>query len=331
MANSLQERVGKWFMSMPLGPIIQEANLQVLQLDKALYCEYEPTRGAHPDFSQRADAWLGNFEGDDERQQLLFRLLPKLFFVGPREFDSLYQTAFNHQFAIWLIDQLGVTFDDVDCESKVRAAVSRTWFCPITDSMRINSFYHLNGIEGQGYRPDWLSLARFGSVEKIEKYIKKKRIERIVLLEDFVGNGGQINPGVLFAARLPSSIPVLVVPLVICPAARDFRREIQEAYAHVRIAPVLELPEKEFVSKDPLPDEDELMSRWRGLSAEVADRLRDGLSPDQLRQAKKYIPLGWRGTGALVVLYTNCPNNSLPIIFQKSQSWNAVFPRSARA
>ena len=316
---------------MPVGPIIQEANLQVRQLEKELYAEYEPMRGAHPDFNQRAEGWLGNFEGDEERQQLLFRLLPKLFFVGPREFESLYQTAFNHQFAVWLIDQLGVTFDDVDCETKIRDAVKHTWFCPITDSMRINSFYHLNGVEGQNYRPDWLSLARFGSVEKVEKYIKRKKIERIVLLEDFVGNGGQINRGVLFAARLPSAIPILVVPLVICPAAKEFRREIQEAFGHVRIAPVLELPEKEFVTKDPVPDEDELISKWRELSIEVADRLRAGLSSEQLRQANKYIPLGWRGTGALVVLYTNCPNNSLPIIFHKSESWRPVFPRSARA
>lgn len=331
MANSLQERVAKWFMSMPVGPIIQEANLQVRQLAKELYAEYEPMRGAHPDFNQRAEAWLSNFEGDEERQQLLFRLLPKIFFIGPREFESLYQTAFNHQFAIWLIDQLGVTFDDVDCETRIHDAVKHTWFCPITDSMRINSFYHLNGIEGQNYRPDWLSLARFGSVEKVEKYIKRKKITRIVLLEDFVGNGGQINPGVLFAARLPSAIPILVVPLVICPAAREFRREIQEGFGHVQIAPVLELPEQEFVSKNAVANEDELISQLRALSIDVAGRLRIGLSPDQLRQAEKYIPLGWRDTGALVVLYTNCPNNSLPIIFHKSESWKPVFPRSARA
>lgn len=331
MGNPLQERVTKWFMSMPLGPAIQESNFQVMQFAKQLFCEYEPTRGAYPDFNQRAEAWLANLEGDDERQQLLFRMLPRLFFVGPREFDSLYQTAFNHQFAVWLIDQLGVTFDDADCETKIRAAIKRTWFCPITDSMRINSFYHLNGIEGQNYRPDWLSMARFGSVDKIEKYIRRKKIERIVLLEDFVGNGGQIRTAVLFAARLPSAIPVLIVPLVICPGARDFRREIHDEFAHVSIAPVLELADKEFVTKDPLLGEDDLMSKWRSLSLEVATRLQEGLSGEQLQQAKKYIPLGWRDTGALVVLYTNCPNNSLPIIFQKSNSWKPVFPRSARA
>jgi hypothetical protein len=340
MNIDINERIGKWFMSLedidignnttrPLGEIIEEVNTNLHQLADKLYVDYEPTRGAHPDFWRRLERWLDNVD-DAGSQQVLFRLLPHLFFIGPREFDSLYRTAFNHQIATWLIDQLDLKLDDPQAGESLQRAIEATWFCPITDSMRINKFYHLNRIEGMDHRPDWRSLDRFGDKDKMSDYIKLHGIKRIVLLEDFVGNGSQIRKAVECAAQLSPELPVLVVPLVICPSADALITELQGKYCQLTFAPCLRLPEMEFLTATPTPGESILYPAVRIIAEGVADSMKIGLSVNRLAQAKKFIPYGWHGTGALVVLYTNCPNNTLPIIFHESQNWSALFPRASR-
>jgi len=42
-------------------------------------------------------------------------------------------------------------------------------------------------------------------------------------------------------------------------------------------------------------------------------------------------PFGFKGTGALVVMYSNCPNNSLPVLHNESEEWSALFPRIPRS
>lgn len=336
----LTERIDSWFMSLEpvddgkggesqLGIIIESINTQLRYLADQLYVDYEPTRGPHPDFWQRLEAWLDNLD-DETRQQYLFRLLPHIFFAGPRELESLYRTAFNHQIATWLIDQLNLAFDDAEAQNKLHSAVASTWFCPVTDSMRINQFYHLNRIEGRDHRPDWRCLARFGDKEKISQYISQHRIERIVLIEDFVGNGSQIRKGVEFAANLQPKVPVLVVPLIVCPAADTLFAELQGKYPHVAFSPCLRLPESEFLTMKPIADEKAIFAAIREISESVADRMREGFTEEQLIQVNKYVPFGWHGTGALVVLHTNCPNNTLPIIFHECPKWKPLFPRASR-
>ena len=71
--------------------------------------------------------------------------------------------------------------------------------------MRINAFYHLNNISGTSYRPDWLSLAKFGDRKAIADFLAAGGIERIVLLEDFVGSGdfvGRSSPVLLFCGEV---------------------------------------------------------------------------------------------------------------------------------
>jgi hypothetical protein len=314
----------------PLGKVIQDVNNHVTYLAERLYLEYEPTRGPYPDFWQRLEKWLDNLEDEDD-QQLFFRLLPHTFFVGTREFDSLYRVAFNNQVAVWLIDQLGIPLNAPNAADMLKQAVQETWFCPITDSMRINAFYHLNHIEGRDYRPDWRSLYKFGSVEKIMKYISDSGIKRLVLLEDFVGNGGQVKKALDWAAtKLSVKLPLLVVPLLLCPCGEPFFKELQEKYTHVRVSPCILLPDSGFIEEAPRDGESPVFSGIRRICVSSADQMRTGLGDDQLTNSNKYLPFGWQKTGALVVLYTNCPNNTLPIIFHGSPQWKPLFPRAAR-
>jgi len=338
---TVQERIANWIMSTepvpvdggghePLGALIQDVNRHVEQMAQRLYWEYEPTRGAHPDFWQRLNKWLANVE-TETRQQYLFRLLPHLFFVGTHEIDSLYRVAFNNQIAVWLINQLNMSLNDPNASDLLKQAVRETWFCPITDSMRINAFYHVNNIEGRDYRPDWRSLYRFGNADKVSEFILANGIKRIVLLEDFVGNGGQIKKAIDWAAtKLKSRVPLLVVPLVLCPCGIPFFRGLEEKYDHVRMSTCILLRESGFLTDAPNPGEPPVFTEIRNICTLAVDQMQDGLDAAQLERAEKYIPFGWHKTGALIVLYTNCPNNTLPIVFHSAPHWKPLFPRSAR-
>ncbi|HWY69467.1 MAG TPA: hypothetical protein VNX88_12430 [Terriglobales bacterium] len=324
--NALPHKLQRWIMSLPDGPMFQTINEHVEHLAEELYCEYEPTKGPYPDFWQRFEDWLDN--GDDEtKQQSLFRLMPSLFFIGPKELDNLYRVAFNCNITAWLIDQLSLTLDDVALSSKVTEALSHTWFCPLTDSMRINAFYHLNHISGRDHRPDWLSLAVLADPAKVDTFVSSKKIERIVLLEDFVGSGSQIEPAIKFAGSLSSRLPTLIVPLVICPAGVDAARAWETSFNNVQVRPVLELRRLDFLTRAPQTDEPTDHAVFRDLAIDSFSKL---LAGKTAQEAKIYGPFGFDDTGGLVILATNCPDNTLPLIHHGSVTWKPLFPRASR-
>lgn len=313
-------------MSLPDGVAIQAVNEHVEHLARELYCEYEPTKGPYPDFWRRLELWLQNV-ADEADQKVLFRLLFHMFFVGSKELDNLYRVAFNENILRWLIDQLNLRLDDPDLELKLNNAVARTWFCPITDSMRINAFYHLNHLSGHSLRPDWLSLGYLGDPVKIDAFLAARNIERIVLLEDFVGSGSQIAPAIDFVGKLPSSTPTLLLPLIICPSGATSLDGWQAAFPQLSWSTVLELRPLDFITALPQVGEPILFAELRPLAIRSMPSL---LGAQTLEESKIYGPFGFDGTGGLLVLATNCPDNTLPMIHHKSSLWNALFPRASR-
>jgi hypothetical protein len=215
----------------------------------------------------------------------------------------------------------------VNLSSKVSDGLSHTWFCPLTDSMRINAFYHLNHISGCNHRPDWLSLAVLADPVKVDAFLRGKKIERIVLLEDFVGNGSQIEPAVAFAGSLVSRLPTLVLPLVICPAGVESARRWESTYTNIRVRPVLELRRIDFLTRTPQPNEPTDHTDFRLLAIDSFPKLLGGQTA---AEAKIYGPFGFDDTGGLVVLATNCPDNTLPLVHHASDTWKALFPRASR-
>jgi hypothetical protein len=323
---TLEEKVRGWILSRPDGTIYESVNQHIDYLATELYCEYEPTKGPYPDFWQRFEAWIENAHNEAD-QQTLFRLMSSLFFIGPQELDNLYRVAFNRNITKWLVDQLSLALDDPALPEKVSAGLAQTWFCPLTDSMRINAFYHLNHISGRNHRPDWLSLAVLGDPQKVDNFLQAKGIKRIVLLEDFIGNGSQVNPAISFAGSLTSKLPTLVVPLVICPSGAARATAWQTTFANITCSPVLELREFDFLSKDPRPDEPDEHGKMRKLASDCFSTLLGG---QNIHEAKVYGPFGFGDTGGLVVLSTNCPDNTLPLIHHRSPTWSPLFPRASR-
>jgi hypothetical protein len=327
MSRLLKQKLPEWSLDASFGDAILDANSKIAQLIPRLFDHYEPTRGPFPKFWDRLDDWLNNIP-EESKQRMLFQLVPHIFFVGPEELDSLYRVAFNANIAHWLIEQEKLSLDAGDTVSRLRSALDRTWICPITDSMRINAFYHLNNLPGRDYRPDWASIAKFADKSKLETFMNVERIERIVLLEDFIGSGCQVRDAIRYAVQLRPRRPILVAPLIICPTGQELLIKYTRIFSHLTYDPVLEIDPAQFVSATPTPAEPPLFAEIRQLVRDYYPLLLKGLSKKERR--KMYGPFGFRETGSLIVLWTNCPDNTLPSIHHRSDEWRPLFPRASR-
>lgn len=299
-------------------------DLEAIQyLSARVFDDYEPAQFDR--FENRLDRWLHNVESDEDRRTL-FRLLSKLFFIGRPEFESLCRAAFHGPVLRWLVDQEGVDIADSRAGDILAAAVERTWFCPITDSMRINAFLKVNRLTGKSHRPDWRSLKTFGSPDQIKGYMDRESIDRLVLLEDFVGSGTQMRSVVKFAAGLSSELPILACPLVTCPAGDEVGEELARQFDNVAYEAAMKITSGMLIKADAQPEEQPLHSQVRDLTLRVKDRL----GPTEADvESKRYH--GFKGTGAVVALYSNCPNNSLPVMWDETHQWKPLFPRLKRA
>jgi hypothetical protein len=274
--------------------------------------------------------WIENLSSDKD-QKILFELVPHIFYIGREELNLLYREAYITHFARWLIDISNIDLASKNIESLLNEKISETWFCPLTDSFRINQFYHLNSIPAKNdLRPDWRSLRYFSDIVKINKYLTDNNLKQIVLLEDFVGNGGQVSKAVAFAAENFPDIPILILPLIICPEGIKNSNKFVSKYPNVKISPVMELSEKIFIKKNIAENETDFFKALANLAIDSypkvsnSTKVPDGTDPDP------YGPFGWRNTGGMVVMHTNTPNNSLPLIHFESESWTPLFKRHKR-
>ena len=313
--------LNSWTLDRGLGVEVGRVNGLLECLEDHLYNEYEPTQNPHPGFWSRLGDWLGNVAVEAD-QHLMFLMLEYLLFVGIRDFHSLHRLAYSATTARWIVDQAGIDLFENDSEENIRAEFGKTWFCPITDSARINTFYHVNGIAGVNRRPPFDDLQEFGDPSKIDQGMTSHGFERLVLLEDFVGTGLQMKPAVEFAVGLRSNrLPVLLCPMLICPPGHKVASALEKTYPNLVYEPVYVFDEKLFISPQKLAGEPELFARCR--------RLVELIHP-QVMGADVGSPFGFGETGALTVLYSNCPDNTLPVIHHTSASWKPLFPRASR-
>jgi hypothetical protein len=283
-------------------------------LQDLLYKEYEPC--AYQTFDDRIESWLRNLD-DEADQQSMFRLLRHLFFVGRPQFESLCRASFNDTINRWIVDQASIDILKPALARYIDNEIGHTWFCPITDSMRINAFLKINNLKGHSHRPDWRSLAKLACPIKVRLFVSQFNVKRIVLLEDFVGTGEQMAETVTWAAQALPDIPVLVIPLVCCPEGVKTGAHITEKFANVSFKPTLSLSTELFLKKGEVEGEPATFGTARALIEKIKDRW--------TAQA-----FGYGETGAIVASYSNCPDNTLPMIHEESESWAALFPRITR-
>lgn len=295
-------------------------------IEKKLYNQYEPSSPPNPGYWKRLSDWLDNLKPED--QELAFNLAARLFFIGREEIKAMYRVAYRGQIMRWLINIESLNLNDAMLGFNLEKMLSETWFCPITDSFKINEFIHINNINNCiNYRPDWQSLADLGDTDKVKKLMQDNNIKRIVLLEDFIATGTQAMKSIEFAASISNSMcPILVVPLVMCPKAKDNFR-LKNFPSHVTIDPVLQLEDMHFISTDVMKNSADF-NHFKQLAEKTYLQVTNGVYPHP--NEKPYDPLGFEKTGGLLILNTNTPDNTLPLLHWQSVSWNPLFPRHSR-
>lgn len=337
MTTDSYELVQKWDLEGkdPFGGKTYNLIFEAIEFfNKQHYHQYVPCLcSEYHDFFIRLEKWLDNVTDEDEKR-ILFELVPKIIFFGRDEFVKLHETAFRGPITRWLIDELKLNFDDPDFDKKINKELhEHTWYCSITDSMQLSDFYHVNQIGGVEYRSDFRTLTHFigndvNGKNKISEFMKnnKKPLKRIVLLEDFVGTGTQITDAASFAAGLSSDISVLLVPLIVCPAGVKTAKDIENSLSNVKFEPVIELKEELFVN----PTSKLRVGSFKYALKGLLEGTYNLVLGDNSLYPRPYSKFGFLDTGAYVVMYSNTPANTLPIIQHQSDTWEPLFPRSAR-
>lgn len=294
-----------------------------------LYGQYEPTRmAAHRvsrKFLKRLESWLECFE-DEGDKWAAFRSLEYLLFAGQNEFDELYRHAAENIIKPWLIDVSGTDLFATNVDEVLEELLGQCWVCPATDSLRINGFLHVSHIPGKSLRPDWMSLRHLGSPERVNDFVGEEKVKYLIILEDFVGTGNQLSRAVGYAAEVFKG-PILTIPLIICAPGHKKMKESfgGEKFQNVKYVPGLVLTEDCLVGKEALDGQPKLFPKLRNAMKAGYGKIKKEIKNDLMGKA-----YGYKETGSLVVLYSNCPNNTPPIFHYECDTWRPLFPRSSR-
>ncbi len=324
-----------------MGSKIDEWELNVERRDRAMYLrglyetmaiqlygQYEPTRmvshRVSRKFLKRIESWIDCFDEDDNKWAA-FRSLEYLLFAWQSEFDELYRHAAENIIKPWLIDINNIDIFSSNANKLIDEAIEQCWICPATDSLRINGFLHVSHMKGKSIRPDWYSLCELGSSGRIGDFVKKSNVKYLIVIEDFSGTGSQLSKSIEYAASVFKG-PILVVPLIICaPGHNKVQSTISsKSLQNVKYVPGLVISEDCLVGKNAIDGQPKLFPKLR-------EAMKAGYRKIKKEKELRGKAFGYQGTGSLVVLYSNCPNNTPPIFHYNGEIWQPPFPRSARA
>ena len=309
-------------------------------LDRVKFTPYVPSLySSQPaSFEERLHRWLNNPGLSSEQQRDLFELAYRIAFFSFDDFTAMFQNAFSGPISRWCMADAEIHLVQPDWQDRLNEErFEKTWFCPVTDSLLISVFHHVNGIERKDHKPAFRDLLHFGDDDKILEYIHEKDYKRIVLLEDFVGTGGQSSATVEWVVRT-LKIPVLFCPMIIATegadkyrklkANLDLERDEDPTLPRFTFEPTLELDEDCFI-QTPNTDPLSLSGRMKTLAADTHSRL--GALQQQCGDGELgFWKAGSKQKGATVVMFSNTPNNSLPLIHHSADQWSPLFPRVAR-
>lgn len=171
-----------------------------------------------------------------------------------------------------------------------------------------------------------------------DPHIKNKK--RLIILEDFSGSGSDLIERLIKIHR--SNLPFEKVILATCMATK---------LAYDNVMKECDYMNKElgklrytFISAFILPKKCSCINRLenseqelyldgdppvKNLSVHVKRLSEDAFANHFKNHLDKENALGFRQSLAFV-FYTNCPDNTLPIIWKQTKNWRALFPRSSR-
>lgn len=308
---------------------IEELKRDVEFLERELYHEYTVTEhGDHGSFGYRLARWISCLDNPDD-QKTLYGILRHLFFIGTSEQKAAYRTAYSKHILQWIMHVHAIDPFSVDARQEVIDQLAKTRFTEVTDSFGIRSFCLLNGIQGEdtrykweGNTSDWDAVTFRRDVMKQNQPYETEKTN-LVLLEDFVGSGSQMEEAVQLAISLGPDVEILLCPLFICPDGADLARNLAYANEHLTFSPILEFERRFFITPDEKTGEHKDFQKIRDLLIKIHPKI-EGIQ-------QEYGPFGYRRTGGLIVPASNCPDNTIPAIHREKQnSWEPLFLRTSR-
>lgn len=316
---TLLETIDEWDCNLSERPFYRDSFYSIFNIldyrDSRFFRHFTPTSGHEfPEFWDRMEDWLENVANEQDKKAL-FEFSLSIYFVTSRDFRHLFLSAFSGPIKRWVIDLHNIALDqqlDTNLNTQIN---QRTWYCSATD-MNLGDFYRVNHITGSGVRPDFNTLSCMGDKTEIQAHITQNNYRQIVLLEDFVGSGSQFEGILNRCSDYFGKMPILFVPLLICSNGLRFISEILASHDNWRIDPVIVI------------NEDERLTSGTDLSEKPLESVIDNIAQFFSHQAN-CPAYGHNNTGALIVMHTNTPDNTLPLIWW-TDNWNALFPRSSR-
>jgi hypothetical protein len=285
-------------------------------LSATLYRQFRPTASL-AEFDVRLRDWLDNHP-TDERRRTMLSLIPFLAFFGEDEFVALRQHALTGVIPQFLVESFGLDIMSTDLGISLSRSLSRTLFVGLTKSGGLYEFCKVNSISQEYYLYADLMSAT-GMTTSQREYMAS--FDALVLIEDFIGTGSQSASTVAFVCSSFASTPVLCAPMICCPTGYTSGAALRLSYPSLRFAPILSMAPGAFLKPDALEGEisiaTEVRELIRTLSIEVPGYAEISVAP-----------FGFEDTGALTVLYSNCPDNVIELVhLEDAAVWSSLFPR----
>lgn len=253
-------------------------------------------------------AWLRQF-GDNVNQRLMYRILDATRFYGGDAIREKLREAHA------MIERQTVA------EARQRPR-RRYVLSHVGGPAKSGAFYAR--LYAQENRVGMDNVVGRADLPAILQATTADRIRALVFAEDFIGTGGSIADAVSEVASQcgellsRNDIPVFFV------AVAGFNSGIANARSSLAGTGL----RGDIVVPDLLGDEAMCFSRQAGIFANDQDReLARSIAYERGAELERRYPLGFGDCQAAVVFEQSCPNNSLPILWQKANEWRPLFPR----
>lgn len=294
------------------------------------------------DFSYKLQRWLDQFETEEE-QKLALLVASKITFVSEVQFQHLQEICFQEKLKFILLDEIIALhrLNPYDYESASKyfdSKLEECLFAPLTDSARINQFFHVNKLDNHS-QLTLRSLDIFVheeimkdkiAVNSLNHYYKEKPI--LIILEDYSGSGKTITSDILRILKLyPCFKKIIFCPYIITSWAEELLYRIVYMVnpgVDFKIAYGMRLSDKmHCFSKSSVLFSSEQQFHLKLLCKKYHKRY---FSNHRYIGKPRAYPYGYRNLQLLLVTQSNCPNHTLPIIWCTDGGWYPLFERVQR-
>jgi hypothetical protein len=262
---------------------------------------------------EQVRGWLEQF-GESDRQRLALKLLQGVRFYSSREVREAFVEAHREARRDTKVVLAG--------PGEKKQVKSRDFaVCYIESDGKSAQ------LMAQSYADaNRISRECVASIERVESVLGKYNVQRLVLVDDFVGTGGTLSKrlaekgdAIRVAAERTGRGAILAIVAGFETGLAAIQDAIEVTELPLALVPGSVLDETDRAFSDSATVFDDAEERM------VARRMVESLG----RSIGSREPLGTGDQEALVVFEHNCPNNTLPVLWRESTelSWTPLFPR----